>query len=230
MPSDTPTAHLDIARDRVRGRRRELVDERDALDPFCPRVEPLPVTDDATAAASDGVGTAGAADWLPALRRAFERTVLAVPHYRERYGDPANDRLAAELGADLAAALDRPTGLTPSLKTRVLDAVSAAHERRTARIVILDDERTRLDRTERAVHDLLTTLGAVDGDADRIGPDVARVERRCESLVADRRAVRADDATDRLLADVYADCPVDDPVVATVESVGRLVTVYRADA
>jgi hypothetical protein len=29
---------------------------------------------------------------------------------------------------------------------------------------------------------------------------------------------------------VYADCPVDDTVVATVESVGRLVTVYRADA
>jgi len=229
MPRESPTAHLETARDRVRGRRRELVDERDALDQFCQRVERLPVAD-AGAAVSDPAAPVRTADTLSALHGAFERTVLAVPHYHERYGDPADERLAAELGTDLAAALDRPPELTAPLKTRVLDAVSTAHERRTARIAALDDERTRLDRAERAVHDLLTTLGSVDGDADRVDPDVGRVERRCESLVAHRRAVRADDATDRLLADVYADRPVDDPVVATVESVARLATVYRADA
>ncbi|WP_246986372.1 DUF7260 family protein [Halorientalis marina] len=229
MPRETPTAHLDTARDRVRGRRRELVDERDAFDQFCQHVERLPVTDSGTAAASDRAATVRTADPRRAIHRAFERTVLAAPHYRERYGDPAAERLAAELGPDLAAALDRTTGLTASLKTRVLDAVSVAHERRTTRIAALDEERTRLDRTERAVHDLLTTLGAVDGDAGT-DPKLTRVERRCESLLADRRAIRADDATDCLLADVYADCPVDDPVVATVESVVQLATVYRADA
>jgi len=228
-----PTAHLRTARDRVRGRRRELVDERDALDQFCQRVERLPVADAGASAApaADCAATIRRRDdALTALRTAFERTVMAVPHYRERYDDPTTERLAAELGHDLAGAIRRATRLTPALRDRIRDAVAAAHDRRTERLTALDDERTRLDRTEAAVHDLLDALAAT-ADDDHDTPRLSRVERRCRSMLADRRAFRErDDATTGLLADVYADLSVDDPVVATVEAVEHLAASYRADA
>jgi hypothetical protein len=232
MPGE-PTAHLRTARDRVRGRRRELVDERDALDQFCQRVERLPVADAgaSTAPAADCAATIRPRDdALAALRTAFERTVMAVPHYRERYGDPATERLAAELGHDLAGTIGRATRLTPALRDRVCDATVAAHERRTERLSALDDERTRLDRTEATVHDLLDALEATaDGAHDT--PRLSRVERRCRSMLADRRALRErDDATHGLLAGVYADLSADDPIVATVDAVARLAASYRADA
>jgi hypothetical protein len=237
--SGTPTAHLRTARDRLRGRRRELVDERDALDQFCQRVERLPVADagSPTAPAADCAATMRARDdALAALRTTFDRTVLAVPHYRDRYDDPASERLAAELGHDLAGTLQRATRLTPALRDRVCDAAAAAHERRTDRITELDAERARLDRAEATVHDLLDALDATDPERDDHERDdaarrLSHVERRCAALLADRRALRErDDATTGLLAAVYDDLSVADPVVATVEAVENVAATYRADA
>lgn len=232
--ADEPTAHLRTAQDRVRGRRRELVDERDALDQFCQRVERLPVADAgaSTAPAADCAATIRPRDdALASLHTAFERTVMAVPHYRDRYDDPATERLAAELGHDLAGTLRRATRLTPALQDRVRDAVADAHDRRTERITALDDERTRLDRTEVTVHDLLDALAAVERAATGTDRRLAHVERRCDSLLADRRTLRdREDTTSGLLADVYADLTVGDPIVATVEAVGTLAASYRADA
>lgn len=234
MRDVTPTADLTTARDRLRGRRRELVDERDALDQFCQRVERLPVSDAGTVTAPDGdraVSIRTGDDAIAALRSAFERTVMAVPHYRDRYGDTFTERLAAELGDEVASEVRRATRLTPVLRTRVLDASDAAHERRAERIVALGDERTRLDRVEAAIHDLLDALAAIDRGNDELSRRVAHVERRGAALSADRRAVRErDDATDDLLADVYADLSADDPVLATLAAVDDLVAEYRADA
>jgi hypothetical protein len=236
-PRSTPTAHLATARDRVRGRRRELVDERDAVDQFCRRVERLPVAgaDPGLAPDADCASVVRAGDGVARLRRAFEATVMAVPHYRERYGDPFTERLATELGPEVARTVRRATALTPRLETRVTDAASAARERRADRLARLDHERARLDRIEATVHDLLDALPEADDafdDGTASAPAhgrLVRVERRCVALAADRRAtLDRDDARRGLLADVYAELPVTDPILATVEAIDRLVAGHRS--
>ncbi len=218
-----PTSSLDTARAQLRLARRELVDERAAFDQFCKRAERLAV-DGAHATVAPDVTCAASVrpdnDGLAAVRRAYETTVMAVPHYREVYDDPYPTHLAAELGSQLARTVRRATMLTPQLRARVVDAASTARERRVDRIRAIDAELVTLDRVEQLALDLLDAVAPV-ATATETPDDQARVtpiERRCRERIREREPVLDEESTG-VLADLYEDEPGVDPVLATLETV-----------
>ncbi|MFB6180233.1 MAG: hypothetical protein ABEI77_10985 [Halorientalis sp.] len=221
-----PADSIEVARDQLRLARRVRVDERGAFDQFCKRVEGLPVDGVHTSPAPDSACAASlrpADHGLDAVRRAYETTVMAVPHYDEAYGDPYRTHLATELGADLVRNLARATRLTPQLQSRLVDAASAARERRVESIRTLDAEAVTLDRTEQLAVDLLDAL-TDDATAKRA---LDPLEQRCRRHVRSRQSVLNDESTP-LLADLYADDPGVDPVLVTLETVLARMTEWTA--
>jgi len=235
MPGEQLSTEFEAAHQKLRVVRRRYVDERGALDQFCKRVERLstgcgqpeapPDTDCAAALRSDTGATSPAV-----LRRAYEQTVMEVPHYRAVYGDPLTEHLAAELGQDVAIALQHAVRVTPGLQERVLETASAAHQRRVDAIEILDAERESLDLAERTLADIVEALPAEAGCP--ANHRVAALKERCEVLARTRRAHLREHGLDREQADgardgrpcspalstLYESLSVRDPILSVVES------------
>ncbi|MFD1587861.1 hypothetical protein ACFR9U_12795 [Halorientalis brevis] len=216
-----PTASLDAARTQLRLVRRELVDERAAFDQFCKRAERLSVDGAHATVAPDPTCAASVRpddDGLAAVRRAYETTVMAVPHYRDAYDDPYTTHLAAELGSQLARTVRRATMLTPELRARIVDAASTAHERRVDRIRTIDAELATLDRTEQLALDLLDAVAATATATAHERSRVTHIERRCRDRMAARESILDHESTG-IVADLYEDEPGVDPVLTTLETV-----------
>ena len=227
-----PTASLDAARSQLRPARRQLVDERAAFDQFCKRAERLSVDGAHATVAPDATCAARVRpddDGLAAVRRAYETTVMAVPHYRDAYDDPYTTHLAAELGNQLARTVRRATMLTPQLRARIVDAASTARERRVDRIRAIDAELVTLDRVEQLALDLLDAVAPVATATET--PDdqgrVTHIERRCRERIRERESVLGDESTG-IVADLYEDEPGVDPVLATLEAVLARVAEWTA--
>ncbi|RXK50021.1 DUF7260 family protein [Halorientalis pallida] len=215
-----PLEPLDAARDRLRVRRRRLVDERDAFDQLCRRVETLPTAEavdvpDAVLAVTTRTGRGPSA-----LRTAYDETVLTVPHADDGSVPAFDDLLSRSTRAELRWA----ARLTPALRSAVLDDATAAHERRVDRIGAIDAELATLDRIESVARDLL----AVESSADAATDDEARLaslDRRCRRHAARRRATlanRADADAPALPPDFYVDLDVEDPVLSVLDAVRDL--------
>jgi hypothetical protein len=216
-----PLEPLDAARERLRVRRRRLVDERDAFDQFCSRVETLPTADAVDVPDAVLAVTARTERGPSALRAAYEATVRAVPHADAADASvPAFDTLLAD---ETRAELRWAARLTPSLRVAVLDDATAAHERRVDRIGAVDAELATFDRTEGLARDLL----AVESSTDQAADDEARLtslERRCRRHATRRRAALANRTADGtpLSADLYADLGDADPVLSVLDTVQKL--------
>lgn len=209
-----PLEPLDDARHRLRVRRRHLVDERDAFDQFCRRVETLPTVEATDAPGSVLSMTARTEPGPPALRAAYDGTVMTVPHAEEDDASvPAFDDL---LPRPTRAEIRWAARLTPALQSAVLDAATTAHEHRVDRIEAIDAELATLDRTEAVARDLL----AVESSTDEAR--LASLDRRCRRHATRRRATlanRAETDAPALPADLYTDIEVEDPVLSALEAV-----------
>ncbi|SEN53797.1 hypothetical protein SAMN05216388_1003345 [Halorientalis persicus] len=223
MPGTThPLEPLDAARTRLRVRRRRLVDERDAFDRFCRRVETLPTAEAVDVPDAVLAVTTRTERGPQALRATYDETVLTVPHIDEDDASipPFDDLLSQSTRAELRWA----ARLTPALRAAVLDDATAAHERRVDRIGAVDAELATLDRTEAVARDLL----AVESSTDPATDDEARLaslDRRCRRHAARRRARlarRADADTPPLPPDFYGDLDVADPVLSVLDAVRDL--------
>ncbi|WP_424016705.1 DUF7260 family protein [Halorientalis pallida] len=231
MPGTThPLDPLDAARDRLQVRRRRLVDERDAFDRFCRRVETLPTAEAVDVPDAVLAVTTRTERGPSALRAAYDGTVMTVPHIDDEDASvPAFDDLLSEA---TRAELRWAARLTPGLQAAVLDDATAAHERRVDRIRAVDAELASLDRTEAVARDLL----AVESSADAAADDEARLaslDRRCRRHAARRRATlanREDADAPALPPDFYADLD-EDPVLSVIDAVRDLLprATERAD-
>jgi hypothetical protein len=223
MPGTThPLEPLDAARGRLRIRRRRLVDERDALDRFCRRVETLPTAEAVDVPDAVLAVTTRTERGPSALRTAYDETVTTVPHIDDADASvPTFDDL---LTRTTRAELRRAARLTPGLQAAVLDDATAAHERRVDRIGAIDAELATLDRTEAVARDLLAIESSADAATDD-GARLASLDRRCRRHAARRRATlanREDAAAPTLSADCYAALDVEDPVLSVLEAVRDL--------
>lgn len=231
MPGTThPLAPLETARDRLRVRRRRLIDERDAFDQFCSRVETLPTADatdvpDAVLAVTTRTGHGPSA-----LQTRYAATVLTVPHADE--ADASVPAFDAVLSPETRAELRWATNLTPSLQAAVLDDATAAHERRVDRIVAVDAELATFDRTEAVARDLLADESGSDEATDD-ETRLASLDRRCRRYAARRRATlanRDDGDSTAFPVDAYADLSVADPVLSVLDAIRDLLPRNAGDA
>lgn len=225
-----PLEPLAAARDRLRVRRRRLVDERDAFDQFCTRVERTPTADPVEVPDPVLAVTTRTDRGPPLLRDAYEATVLSVPHVDA--SDASVPAYEAVLSPETRAELRWAVRLTPALRTAILGDATAAHERRVDRIDAIDAELAAVDRTAAVARDLLAVESSADAGTGEAA-HLAALDRRCRRHAARRRATlatREDTEEAGLPADVYADLDGTDPVLSVLDAVRTLLSRVSGDA
>jgi hypothetical protein len=235
----------------LRVERRRTADERAAFDAFHDRVRSIAAADGRPATTGgpadhlrpglgDGIdprARPGPGGGLVAVRRAYEATVMSVPHYDAEYGDTYPRSLAAEFGPELAAALTRGTAFEAEYRRALLAKAAEARELRGRFVDALDDEResltgasVRLARVEEAVAGIeaaafgTATFGELDAHRARL----ESLSDRCDAVAADRqaairhgeRALGLPDAPPDLPAYLYGDLPERYPVLARIGDLG----------
>lgn len=179
---------LGEARAALRAERRRCVDENAAFRSFCAAV--ADVQPSASAGSSAGplavktVDRTGVSSPLSAVRRAYERTVMEVPHYEEEYGDTYEESLRAEFGDDIAAGVTSSAStFSPELRRAVVAAGESAARERREFLDLLDAEFESLDAVEDGIERTVTDLSSLD--------DRPLSSRSFGELVALRDDVRA---------------------------------------
>ncbi|MFB6123658.1 MAG: hypothetical protein ABEJ78_09395 [Haloferacaceae archaeon] len=245
---ETRQPRIEAALDAVETERRILATEKRAFESFRSRLSALDSTvrtanaSLATAGGPSTVSDAGADDALRRVRTAYRETVMDVPHYESEYGEPLLAHLTAEFGSELAECLDAESRLTPLLHGGLVDAADRAADERRRFLSVLQRERESLERVERDLDDcerraveLLDRIEATDESAalSRYDAELAELERRCESLAADRQETIHDRSVATLAgvdgaslarylyADVETTCPALADVSRCVETIRR---------
>jgi len=158
---------LHSAREECDEEQSRVAAELSALERFERRVGGLSAGSGQSGPGGAGGATlvrADAADAPPklrAVRRAYEETVMAVPHYEEDYGEPLETHMRAEFGDEVAAAVTGGSALTPPVKQALLQRAAASREERTSFLRTLSTEG---DSLAAATDD----LAAIDRRVDRI--------------------------------------------------------------
>jgi hypothetical protein len=226
-----------------------VLDELDALRAFerrLDRIEPtLSASRGPTGPTAVHVSTASPschAD-IERIRQQYRETVMAVPHYDEDYGDSLDESLAEEFGAELATALRTQPGVSPMLKSRLVDAVRTSIEQREVFCDALDAERESLATAEQAVTELSTAI-----DSHRDPPLAARqpdelfslwettceLRERCDAVAAERQRTLptqtvavADEQVPRVVY-YYRSLPVNYPALHDIARVGERIDDLQA--
>ncbi len=136
---------------------------------------------------------------LSALRAAYEETVLAVPHFEEEYDETGVEHMREELSDEVAEAVIAGSTLSEPLYRSVLDAATAARDRRKRFLEMIDREATSLGthaealrRIDARVEELTSPLCADQSfDALRRQRNQLReFEAEIEEIVNERQADR----------------------------------------
>jgi hypothetical protein len=232
---------LDDAETLLRRERRRTVDEREAFEAFCRRVESIP-PDDAPELGTGTVLVAGpTAANAERVADAYRETVMSVPHYADDYGDSYADSVSVEFGESVAVALE--SGFDESTKRGVLSAARDSRAERVRLVSALDAERESLADARAFVAETLDELGEYRTDRldEGFGALDARRARlevladRCDEAAAARQAdIRANHAT-LGLPERFPDLPtylyqsLDErhPALATLAELGDVVASTR---
>ncbi|MFC4987838.1 MULTISPECIES: DUF7260 family protein [Saliphagus] len=239
MPSDGPAGverssegSLEDARRAVTRERRHLADERAAFAGFRERVEDLDVVRSRGGAPARSREVGGG---IARVREAYADTVMAVPHYRERFDEDLTENVAGELSPELAAALARHDRLRPYVKRSLLTAADAAIGGRTTLLSIIDSELESIADLDERLEGIEAERAAIVGQPiDRMEFNALRLSRRrlcgleerCDDLAAERQATlgdgcRSSPAGDDLGEYLYADCESVHPLLAAIAATGR---------
>jgi hypothetical protein len=244
----TDTDRLATAEWVLRRERRRTVDEREAFDALraavrdtpTERAQSVPPESPAPSVLSGATNTGS--NGATAVRRAYERTVMAVPHYEEEYGDALRESLEAEFGTEVAVGLTDLGRLTPGLKRAVLDAAGTARAERDRFVEALDAEADSLRGSETRLAVIRDELGTLAdeptpdfGARDAVRARLGVLAGDCDAVADDRQATLRewDDRFDPpagvpdLPRYLYADLDATYPVLATVAEVGERVTRLR---
>lgn len=155
---------LPKARDLCDRERQRTRAEYDAFDRFIAQVRELNPSG-GEIGTSVGGGTLlqkssmGSTGSLQELRTAYENTVMAVPHFGEEYGETVAQHMREELGDEIAEAVATESTLSLPLQRTVLDASTAARERRGHFLEMLNEEADSLNQHEQ---DLRSIAGDVE--------------------------------------------------------------------
>ena len=233
----------------VQAERRRCAGERKSFEAFrsaladvetVGRVESVAAGESAGPAAVHTVGASRTRpnDGVRQVCEAYRRTVMAVPHYDEEYGEPLAENLAQEFGADVATAIANASVLTDDLRDAVDDAAAASRTERDEFVGLLDREKSSLRAVERRLDEAADRLDALDPrERSPTGEEfdelreryeaVQDLRERLDELAADRQ--RTLTAHRRTLSDrvpsvtefLYPDADERFPVLASVAEAGE---------
>ncbi|SNR25861.1 DUF7260 family protein [Halorubrum vacuolatum] len=253
---------LRAAHDTLRVERRRVVDEREAFEAFRDRVSAIPTrAGPATGTSplrgvgtgmgfgagvgSDGGGTAGIGggcsqrpgNGLIAVRDAYVKTVMSVPHYEEEYDDTYETSIAIEFGPDLAVALTQEPELAEPYKRALISKTTEAIEERERFVEAIDLEQKSLDRaikrllpiTEEVMSLSQNPLANLEyGTLDAYRVRTETLEQNCDAVVRRRqddldevdRSLRPDETVPDVATYLYQDLSATYPVLSTVALIG----------
>ncbi|MFP4530486.1 MAG: hypothetical protein ACLFNC_04260 [Halodesulfurarchaeum sp.] len=137
------------------------------------------------------------------IRRAYESTVMAVPHYAEEYGDTYRESLEEEFSPEIALLLTRNQTVERRQQTILLEAVARSVRPRAEYIETLERERDSVHRHGTDVRQIASELSSLAeiiaaaktfGDYDgirsrllRLGTSIDEIARTRQETVFDRR-------------------------------------------
>lgn len=201
--------------------RTEVADERDALEAFADRVEAIaPVSPRPPALRAGSVATEAVGSQTETLRREYEETVLAVPHYDDEYAESVAENAVAEFGPELGSLLSTTsrTSFTESHKGALVAAVSQRASER-------DEFCDRVDAEMRSLasvrHDLTRVLDDLDTSIvpvwyrDQFEEQVGEILRTRQSTLGARSTASYHDRHS-LCAYLYPDEPWTYPALTAV--------------
>lgn len=241
-PTALVETSLGEARTALAAERRRCTDERAAFRSFCTAV--ADVQPSASAGSSAGplavktVGRTPTSPSLSAVRRAYERTVMDVPHYEEEYGDTYEESLRAEFGDEIAAAVTSASAFSPELRRAVVAAGESAARERQQFLDLLDEEFESLDAVEDGVERTVEELSSLDdrplsarpfGELVALRSDVRALREELDELARERQRTLAahrrtlSDLVPRVTEYLYHDVDCSHPGLDALASVRRLV-------
>ncbi|NIC00763.1 hypothetical protein [Halobacterium sp. R2-5] len=131
------------------------------------------------------------------VREAYAETVMDTAHYDAEYGESYWEHVAAEFGADLAAALRESAAVSPLLKSRLLAAAREAEVRREQLLGELEREADALEEGNAALREVCEDLGVVrsrplygctPAELRNLLGDLAVLDERLRELAARRQS------------------------------------------
>lgn len=208
--------------------------ERDAFETFVERIAVMSPTNPTLT--DGGRSTIGGAPpgGLTSVLEAYRDTVMALPHYDAEYDDTLQEHMTAELGDDVALAVQSSAVLSPQLQRTLCARGLEAKERRDRLLDALDAEGTSLTESRETLVDLDETFADVEETVDTdgsTGPTASRTadwhriheaERSLRSLLESRQrdiqdqrhVVGGGDGPTALYEYVYDDLPTSYPILS----------------
>ena len=137
-------SRLEAAVEALQTERRRTADELEALKTFERHIRAIsseePNISNRQPVALTTTETGHSAG-LRQVRKAYESTLMDVPHYFEEYDDTYPESLAEEFSPDIASALTNGTAFNKQCKQTVLSAISESQSSREALLDVTDRER-----------------------------------------------------------------------------------------
>ncbi|MFW6458925.1 MAG: DUF7260 family protein [Halodesulfurarchaeum sp.] len=130
------------------------------------------------------------------IRRSYESTVMAVPHYADEYDDTYRESLEAEFSPEIAQLLTSNQRFGKQQRAILLEAVDRSVRKREEFVEILQEERNSIGRHETDVRHIageLSSLGEVIavatsfGDYDGIRSRLQRLETTIDEIARTRQ-------------------------------------------
>jgi hypothetical protein len=201
--ADTPRETLETVRSRHRTERRQIADEKRALESFASEVRSLP--DDvgnhssppAIAAQPTVALQSPSATGLELVRDAYRSTVMSVPHYEEEYGDTYAESVVGEFGPTLGAALTEGSRFDEQCRKALLAAVDRALLERSELVEMIDVEQQSIEAVSRTLDPVIEDLDSFEtvtfqgqdfGSLDAYRARLTVLSERCDTAAADRQA------------------------------------------
>lgn len=183
---------------------------------------------------------------LDTVRKHYEATVMAVPHYESEYGESYGENVREELGPDLGALLVGGQRFERHHKRAIVSRTRETRELREQLLAALEAERESLTAFEEPVCSLaeqvsslyaarLDTDSSRQLDAYRSRLDVVEtrchelIERRQSETVTERRSLSLPINGPDIQTYVYSDLPVNYPVIATLTDLIDAAATTRAN-
>lgn len=220
--ADTPRETLDTVRSRHRVERRQIADEKRALESFASEVRSL--SSDAgnqspapaIAAQSTVTLKTPSGTGLELVRDAYRSTVMSVPHYEEEYGDTYAQSVVAEFGPTLGAALVDGSRFDEQCRNALLAAVDRALLERSELMEMVDVEQQSIAAVSRTLDPVIEDLDSFEtvafeeqdfGSLDAYRARLTVLSERCDKAAADRQAAIRDQRYELQLPSEAPDVP-----------------------